>query len=94
MDIIDNIVHYFKTDENERELTSPEGTCSLCWGRQQYDGKIRDILKDKQVDVNNHKDSYMIIEEFVKDNVDGFSLKDGDVNECPACSGRSDNATR
>jgi hypothetical protein len=85
VDITTNIIHYFKNQEKERGALSPKGTCSLCWGRQEYDGKIRTLLKDKQIDVNNHKDSYMIIQDFIKNNIDGIKLKEGKVTECPEC---------
>ena len=91
VDIIDNITHYFINQNNKEEVPSPEGTCPLCWGRQEYDGKIRDLLKDKQIDVNNHKDSYMIIQDFMKHNIDGITLKEGVVNDCPNCSIEKDN---
>lgn len=85
IDIIDNITHYFKNPKTHKEDSSPEGTCPLCWGRQEYDGKIRNLLKDKQVDVNNHKESYMLIQNFMKHNIDGVKLKKGVINICPNC---------
>lgn len=91
MDIIDNIIHYFKSDKDSKEKSSPEGTCPVCWGYQQYDGKIRTLLKDKQIDINNHKDSYMLIQNFMKHNVDEIKLKDGIIEECPNCSNEKEN---
>jgi hypothetical protein len=66
MDIIENIIQYFKNSDDKSENSAPEGTCPVCWGYQQYDGKIIDLLKDKQIDINNHQDSYMLIEVFMK----------------------------
>lgn len=86
MDIIDRIVGFFKKSEKETVGKSPEGTCALCWGRQEYDGKIRKLYKDKQIDVNNYKASYMLIQKFVKDHIDGYHIKDGIVHVCPDCS--------
>lgn len=85
MDIIDNIIQYFKSNNNKEE-PSPEGTCPVCWGYQQYDGKIRTLLKDRQIDINNHKDSYMLIQDFMKHNIDEIKLKDGIVTDCLNCS--------
>lgn len=85
MDIVKTIVEFFKKPETETINDSPEGVCSLCWGFQEYDGKIRELYKDKQVDVNNHKDSYMLIQGFVKEHVDGYHIKDGIVHVCPNC---------
>lgn len=86
MDIIDNITHYFKNHNDKKEELSPKGTCPVCWGHQQYDGKIKNLYKDKQIDINNHKDSYMLIQDFMKHNIDGIKLKEGVVTECPNCS--------
>lgn len=90
MKLIDNIVHHFKNNKDKTEGTSPEGTCPVCWGYQQYNKKIRDLLKDKQIDINNHKDSYMLIQDFMKHRIDGVKLKKGIVSECPNCSDRND----
>lgn len=75
MDIVESCIRYFKmntTDRNENSLTS---TCTLFWGRQNYDGKIRDLLKDRQIDFNNHRYCYAFIQQFVKVNITGFKLK-------------------
>jgi hypothetical protein len=86
MDILDNITRYFTNNNNQEKEISPKGTCPVCWGFQEYDGKIRTLLEDKQIDVNNHKDSYMIIQDFMKNNIDGIKLKEGIVTDCPNCS--------
>lgn len=86
MDLVKTIVDFFKKPEEETVHETPEGVCALCWGFQEYDGKIRKLYKDKQVDVNNNQDSYMLIQSFVKEHVDGYHLKDGVVHVCPDCS--------
>lgn len=73
---------------------SPDGVCNLCWGHQEYDGKIRKVLKDKQIDVNNHKDSYMLVQKFVKKHIDGYQLKDSIIHVCPDCSELKDGKER
>lgn len=83
--LINKIVEFFKKPESETAGTSPEGVCNLCWGIQSYDGKIREIYKDKQVDVNNNRDSYLLIQKFVKDHIDGYQLKDGEIHVCTDC---------
>lgn len=50
----------------------------------------QDLFKDKQVDVNNHKDSYLVIQEFVKENLEGIKLKDGEIHSCPTCNCEDD----
>ncbi len=86
MDIIENIIRYFK-GENEHAI-SPEGTCPVCWGHQEYDGKIKEIFKDRQIDVNNNKSSYMLIQDFMVNKIDGIKLKEGEISECPTCSSK------
>lgn len=86
MDIIKVITEFFKKPKDETINTAPEGLCELCWGFQEYDGKIRQLYRDKQVDVNNSKDSYMLVQRFVRDNIDGYQIKDGIVHVCPDCS--------
>lgn len=91
MDIVETIVNFLKKTEEETKDKAPEGVCNLCWGRQQYDGKIRTLFKDKQIDVNNHKDSYMLVQDFVKKHIDGMTLKSDLVEDCPYCNAESAN---
>lgn len=83
--IVSKIVDFFRKPEDETIDIAPEGMCSLCWGIQEYDGKIREVYKDKQIDVNNRQDSYMLIQKFVKDHIDGYQLKDDEIHVCPDC---------
>jgi len=85
MDLIDNLIHFFKKPKEETEGKAPEGTCPVCWGYQEYDHKIRQLFKDKQIDVNNHRDSYMKIQKFMVKYIDGIRLKPGHVKACPTC---------
>lgn len=87
MGFIDHLISYFKKPRKEVEGTSPTGTCPLCWGYQEYDGKIRKLLKDKQIDVNNHRDAYMKVEKFIVQYINGIKLKKGKIESCPSCSG-------
>lgn len=85
MDLIDNLVHFFKKPKSETEGKTPEGTCPVCWGYQEYDHKIRQLFKDKQIDVNNHRDSYMKVQKFMVEHINGIHLKQGSIKECPTC---------
>jgi hypothetical protein len=86
MELVESILNFFKQTEEETNDKAPEGICAMCWGYQGYDGKIRTLFKDKQIDVNNHKDSYMLVQEFVKKNIDGMRLKSDIVESCPYCN--------
>lgn len=85
MNITEQVLKFFRKTEKETKRMAPEGLCELCWGYQQYDGKIRELIKDKQIDVNNHRTSYTFMEDFVKTNLEGIKLKEGEVKECPTC---------
>ncbi len=46
--LVDNIHKYFvKKDKGEPIGKSPEGTCSVCWGQNEWDGEYYKIIKDK-----------------------------------------------
>lgn len=57
----------------------PAETCPVCWGWQEYDGKIRVKVKDKQADVNHHKKRYTQTKQFLIDYIDGAKLKEGEI---------------
>lgn len=70
------------TDPNDNGgEPSPQDMRPNTWGYQHYDGKTRIPQEDKQIDVNNHKESYMLTEDFVKANIEGFELKEDIVKE-------------
>lgn len=85
MDLVNNIIEYFKKPSTDKKIKSPEGTCPVCWGHQEYDHKIRRLFKDKQIDVNNHRDTYMKVQKFVVKHIDGIKLKEGKIETCPTC---------
>ncbi len=85
MDFIDNIINYFRKPKKETTNTSPEGTCPVCWGHQEYDGKIRKVFKDKQIDVKNHRDSYIKVKKFVVEKLDGVRYRKAEIETCPTC---------
>ena len=86
MKLISDLISFFSQPETETKEKSPNGLCPVCWGYQQYDGKIRHLIKDKQIDINNHKESRPFFEEVIKKHVDGITLKEGLVEDCPTCS--------
>lgn len=85
MDLVQSILHYFQNSENQTKSIAPQGTCAMCWGYQEYDGKLRRLFKDRQIDINNHQDSYTLIQDFVKKHIDKVKLQEGEVTICPNC---------
>lgn len=87
--MIENLIAFFSRSRSETHHKAPEGYCPNCWGTQEYDDEIRELYKDKQIDVNNHKAHYAFIQEFVVKHVDGIRLKKGRSSlECPTCKVR------
>ena len=86
MNLIDNITNFFSRPVQNTEGKILEGTCPNCWGKQEYDGKIRKLYKDHQIDVNNKKSHHSFIKNFVVTYIDGITLKKGNSGmECPTC---------
>jgi hypothetical protein len=84
--MIEKLMDFFSRPKTETKDTVPEGLCPNCWGTQEYDNTIRELYKDKQIDVNNHSAHYAFIQDFVVNQIDGIHLKKGENSlECPTC---------
>lgn len=83
--MIDTIINWFKKPEEDTKNKTPKGLCPVCWGYQEYDKKIKTLYYDKQIDVNNHKDKYSMMRDFIKTHIDGIKLKEGKISTCPKC---------
>ena len=84
--LVNRLVSFFKKSPEETKNEVPEGLCPNCWGVQEFDHVIREMYKDKQIDVNNHKQHHAFIQEFVVNRVNGIHLTKGDNGlECPTC---------
>lgn len=86
MNLLDTITDFFSYTEEQTKNKAPEGLCSLCWGYEEYDGKIRKLFKDKQIDVNNHKVRYMLLQEFLIDHIDGQRLREAQTTTTKKCT--------
>jgi len=86
MKLAENLMAFFKKPKEETEGQAPEGVCVNCWGVQEYDNMIRDMYRDRQIDVNNHEDHYSFIQDFVVNHLNGIHLiKEDDKLSCPNC---------
>lgn len=84
--MIEKLINFFKKPAPVTKEKTPEGYCPNCWGEQEYDGVIREMYEDKQIDVNNHSANYAFIQEFVINKIEGIHLKKGNNSfECPTC---------
>ena len=84
--MIDTLIQYFKKSPDQTSGKAPPGLCPNCWGSQEYDGKIRKMYVDKQIDVNNHEANYAFIQDFVVNNLSGIKLVTENKSlQCPSC---------
>ena len=85
--MIESILKFFKKNPKSSNDEAPEGVCPNCWGKQEYDGTVRELIKDKQIDINNSKDAHAFIQKFVVERIDGITLKKGTSGlECKMCA--------
>ncbi len=85
--MIEPIINFFKKNPTSSNGTAPEGVCPNCWGKQEYDGTIRELWKDQQIDVNNKRAAHTFIRKFVIERIDGITLKKGSSGlVCSKCS--------
>jgi hypothetical protein len=84
--MIEELIAFFKRPQEETKNKTPNGYCPNCWGKQEYDKQIRELYRDKQVEVNNHEANYAFIQDFIVTYLDGIHLKRGNNGlECPTC---------
>ena len=84
--LLEKLSEFLSRPEEERKGQTPEGLCPNCWGTQEYDNTIREMYKDKQIDVNNKEAHHAFTKEFVVTHIDGIHLKKGENSlECPTC---------
>ena len=86
MDLTNTLVNFFKKPKEQTSSNAPEGYCPNCWGSQEYDNQVRELYKDKQIDVNNKDANHAFIQDFVIKKLDGIKLKKGnDGLHCTVC---------
>lgn len=75
------------TISNE-ELTEA-GVCPNCWGKQEYDDKYVEYLKDQTIsNVNQNKQHLKsFVQQYIETGITGIQLKrEGDYLTCPKCN--------
>tara|TARA_B100000029_G_scaffold367066_1_gene360492 strand:+ start:323 stop:598 length:276 start_codon:yes stop_codon:yes gene_type:complete len=86
MSLLETLSAFFSRPAEDTAGEVPEGACPNCWGHYEYDGEIRQVARDRQVDVNNGEERYAFIQDFVVNHVDGIRLRDGEQGRtCPRC---------
>ena len=84
--MFESVVNYLKKKDKGEDVAAPDGVCPVCWGYQEYDNQIREIVNDHQINVNAGRENYAFIQDFVVNHVDGIKLKNTiHGTECPRC---------
>jgi hypothetical protein len=84
--MIEALMQFFKKSAKETAKAVPDGFCPNCWGEQEYDKVIRQLYKDKQIDVNNYAANYAFIQDFIVNQLNGIHLIKGNNGMlCPTC---------
>ncbi|RLD21426.1 MAG: hypothetical protein DRI54_09185 [Bacteroidetes bacterium] len=87
--MINTVINFFKRPQAETQNEVPEGLCPNCWGEQEYDKQIRELYKDKQIDINHYEANYAFIQDFMVTHLNGIHLIKGNNGmECPTCKAR------
>ena len=69
---------------NEENLVNAE-VCPNCWGKQEYDNEVRDVVNDRSKTPHEKK---AFVAKFVETHVTGIALRhEDDKLVCPACDG-------
>lgn len=76
----------FLSQTNETK-TAPEGLCPNCWGRQEYEGKFYEALKNNHVDIHNLNENKGWIEKYFDENLSQIKLVKNEKDEltCSKC---------
>ena len=89
MSLLDTLSAFFSRPAEETTAEVPAGACPNCWGHYEYDGEIRKVARDRQIDVNSGRERYAFIQDFVVNHIDGIRLRDDDKGwVCPKCGTR------
>ncbi|MFT7036213.1 MAG: hypothetical protein ACJA2S_004742 [Cyclobacteriaceae bacterium] len=84
--MVRNLISFFKKSKEETKKQVPEGICPNCWGKQAYDNQVRELYRDKQIDINNHEANHAFIQDFAVKHLSGIHLKKKDSSyQCPTC---------
>ena len=87
MTFVDTLLAFFQREAEDTADQTPDGACPNCWGWEEWDNVVRTAMKDKQIDVNNHREGHAFIKQFTVEHIDGIRLRkheDGQY-KCERC---------
>jgi hypothetical protein len=81
-----SIIQTLKDWLTGKDHEPPKDVCPNCWGRQEYEGKFFDAVKQQDIDVHNLKDKLGWIQTYAKKNFEGIELQPTDGGlRCKQC---------
>lgn len=86
MNLVANILSFFKKNKSFNPDESPKGLCPNCWGRQEYGGKFYEAIKNYDADINTDNPYKGWVQEYADKHLTGIYLHAvKDRFECPNC---------
>lgn len=90
--MLENLISYLKS--NNTHSKAPYGVCPNCWGHQEYEGKLYELMKLNNVDANNIDEKQAFIQKFVTNQMDGIILqKNSEHLVCVNCDSEFNETT-
>lgn len=78
MNLIDNILMFFKRKNETKLKEAPLGFCPNCWGRQDYGGQFFEAIKIEGIDINSKNPNRGWIQDYVDKNLSEIQLNHDD----------------
>lgn len=84
MNVIENLKKYFSEKQNsENSISTPEGVCPNCWGKQEWEGHFYKKIKANNITPEHNTYNNFIHE--VAEKLDKITLKP-DTYTCETCN--------
>lgn len=86
MNLIDNVLKFLKSRNEEELKETPEGFCPNCWGREEYGGQFYEAVRKQGLDINSKNPNRGWIQDYVDKNLSGIQLhKEDEMLVCNKC---------
>ena len=81
MNLLLHFLHYFNTTPQKNDSIASKSKFDVFGGFHHFEDKIRTWLQDNQIDANNHQNSHIIIQEYVKTTIGGVRLVQPEIQD-------------
>ena len=83
MSLLSHFLRYFKNSSQKKDLSASKSIFEVFAEFPHFEDKIRTWLQDNQIDANNHQNSHIIIQEYVKTTIGGVRLVQPEIQDNP-----------